>query len=79
LSAYNSLLAVVKLEKGLSFDEALKKLEEAKQTCISTVKPDDRCHSTSQEALKYTLEIYDCILEDYKKHLPNRSSPPHRI
>ena len=74
LSAYNSLLAIMKLEKGATFEEALKRLEEAKQLCISTAKPDDTCHAKSQEALKQTIQMYDRVLEDYKKRLPGKSS-----
>jgi hypothetical protein len=75
LAAYNSLLAVLKLEKGAEFDEALKKLEEAKEKCLSTPKPDIHCHGKSQEALKQTLAIYDRILDDYRKRLPTRPAP----
>jgi len=77
LAAYNSLLAVLKLERGTEFEEALKKLEEAKEQCLSTSKPDSRCHDKSQEALKQTFAIYDRILDDYRKRLPNR--PPPRL
>jgi len=75
LAAYNSLLAVLKLEKGAEFEEALRKLEEAKEKCLSTTKPDSECHNKSQEALKQTAAIYDKILEDYRKRLPTRSAP----
>ena len=75
LSSYNSLLAVLKLEKGPEFEQALKRLEEAKEKCLSTAKPDTQCHSKSQEALKYTLGIYDKILDDYRKRLPTRPAP----
>ena len=79
LAAYNSLLAVLKLEKGAEFEVALKRLEEAKEKCISTAKPDEHCHGKSQEALKYILGIYDKILDDYKKRLPSRPSPTPRM
>ena len=75
LAAYNSLLAVLKLERGAEFEESLKKLEEAKEQCLSTLKPDNQCHEKSQGALKQTLAIYDRILDDYRKRLPNRSAP----
>jgi hypothetical protein len=78
LSAYNQLLAVLKLEKGPQFEEAMKRLEEAKEKCVSTPKPDELCHSKSQDALKFTVTIYDKILDDYKKRLPNRASPTPR-
>jgi len=75
LAAYNSLLAVLKLERGTEFEQALKKLEEAKEMCLSKRTPDSGCHSRSQEALKQTLAIYDRILDDYRKRLPNRPAP----
>jgi len=75
LTAYNSLLAVLKLERGTEFEEALKRLEEAKSLCLSTPKPDIKCHAKSQDALKQTLAIYDKILDDYRKRLPNRPAP----
>jgi hypothetical protein len=75
LAAYNSLLAVLKLEKGTEFEEAMKKLEEAKEKCLSTTKPDNQCHGKSQEALKHTLAIYDRVLDDYRKRLPTRLAP----
>ena len=36
---------------------------------------DDHCHGKSQQALKYVLDLYDKILFDYKKGLPNCSTP----
>ena len=41
MAAYNSLLAILKLEIGSNFEEALKRLEEAKEKCVSTLKPDE--------------------------------------
>ncbi len=79
LAAYNSLLAVLKLERGAEFETALKRVEEAKEKCISTVKPDEHCHGKSQEALKYTLETYGKILDDYRKKLPSRPPPTSRM
>lgn len=74
LGAYNSLLAVLKLEKGPDFDTALKRVQEAKEKCLSTANPDEHCHRQSQEALTYTLGLYDKVLDDYRKRLP--SKPP---
>jgi hypothetical protein len=68
-------LAVLKLEKGKEFEDALNHLEEAKTKCLSTAKPDNQCHGKSQEALSQTLAIYDKILENYKKMIPTRSAP----
>jgi hypothetical protein len=79
LAAYNSLLAVLKLENGAAFEDALKHLESAKEKCLSTQKPDEHCHMRSQEALKSTLEIYDNVLEDYRKRLPGKAPSSHRM
>jgi hypothetical protein len=73
LAAYNSLLAVLKLEKGSDFEDALKRIHEAKQKCLSTPNPDENCHRQSQEALTYTLSLYDRVMEDYKKRLPSKA------
>jgi len=78
LAAYNSLLAFLKLEKDQQFDEARRRVEEAKEKCLAMAKPDEHCHTKSQEALKFTVEIYDKILDDYRKKLPSRSSPTPR-
>ena len=79
LAAYNSLLAVLKLEKGTPFEEALRRVEEAKGKCVNTPTPNEHCHTQSQEALRYTVDLYDKILDDYKKRLPNRTSPAPRM
>lgn len=79
LAAYNSLLAVLKLERGTAFEDALKRLESSKEKCLSTAKPDEHCHGLSHEALKSALAIYDKILEDYRKRLPSRTSSTPRM
>jgi hypothetical protein len=79
LAAYNSLLAVLKLEHGPPFEDGLRKLEDAKQVCLSTVKPDEHCHGMSQEALKHAVGVYDQVLEGYKKRLPARAPLTHRM
>ena len=76
LSACNSLQAVLNLEKGADFEETLREIEEAREICIGTKQPDDVCHKKSQESLHHALSIYDKVLADYKKRLPNRSTPP---
>jgi len=75
LVASNSLLAVLKLEKGHEFEEALKTLEEAKSKCLSKFKPDNECHNQTQNALNQAFATYDKVLEDYRKKLPNRTPP----
>jgi len=79
LTAYNSLLAVLRLEKGEAFEDTLKQLEAAKEKCLSTTKPDEHCHEMSQAALKSTLQIYDKILDEYKKRLPSRAPSTSRL
>lgn len=79
LSAYNSLLTVLRLEKGEAFEDALKRLEAAKEKCLSTSKPDMRCYEMSQAALKSTLELYDKILDECKKRLPSRAPSTFRM
>jgi len=79
LAAYNSILAVLRLEKGPEFEEAFKRIENARAKCVSTVSPDESCHEQSQEALNYALGLYDKILEDYKRRLPNKTSPTPRM
>jgi len=75
LSACNSLLAVLKLEKGADFEQAMRQTEEAREKCVNTAQPDELCHGKSQQALKCVLDLYDQILSDYKRRLPNRSTP----
>ena len=79
LSAYNSLLAIMRLEKDANFEEASKKLEEARRTCISTAKPDETCHGKSEDALTETVQMYDKVMDDYKKRLPGKSSTPSKM
>lgn len=79
LNAYNSLLAVVKLEKAPEFEEAVKKLEHAKGACLGAETPNQNCHSTSQKALEETYKLYDRILDDFKQRLPSRMPSPTRI
>ena len=73
------MIAVLRLEKGAEFESALKRIQEAKEKCLASAKPDENCHAKSQEALKYTVGIYDKILDEYRKRLPNRSSPAPRM
>ena len=73
LAACNSLLAVLKLEKGPEFEDALKRVQEAKEKCLSSANPDEHCHRQSQEALAYTLGLYDKVINDYRKRLPSKA------
>lgn len=78
LSAYNSLMAIVKLEKSPEFEDALKKLAEAKAACLAAEKPNETCHAMSQNVLETVFMLYDRILEDYKRRLPSRMPSPQR-
>lgn len=79
LYARNALIAVLKLEKGTNFEVSLQMVEEPREKCISTPQPDEYRHAKSQDCLYPTLNVYDRILADYKKRLPNRSSPTPAI
>lgn len=78
LAAYNSILAVVKLEKAPEFEDAQKKLEAAKSACLSAEKPNQTCHGTSQNALENAFKLYDGILDDFRRRLPRmyQQRPP---
>ena len=75
LAACNSLLAILKLEKGDDFEAAMRQIDEAREKCVSTPPPNAQCYGKSQQALKQNLELYGKILDDYRKRLPNRSTP----
>jgi len=55
--------------------EAMRKIEESRENCIGTKQPDEHCHRKSQDSLHHALSIYEKIIADYKKRLPNRSTP----
>ena len=69
----------MRLEKDANFEEASKKLEEARRTCISTAKPDETCHGKSEDALTETVQMYDKVMDDYKKRLPGKSSTASKM
>jgi hypothetical protein len=74
LGGYNSLLAGLTMETDPQFGDALKLLEDAKETCLSTIHPDERCHEKMQNTLHHTQQFYDKILDEYKNRYATISS-----
>jgi len=82
LAGYNSLLASLKMEPNPQSGDTMKRLEDAKETCLSTRSPNDQCYGKMQGVLQDTLQIYARLLDDYKNRyaaMQNRSSQPARI
>ncbi len=78
LAGSNSLLAALKMEAIPQFGDAYKRLEDAKETCLSTRTPDDSCYEKMQTTLQHTQQLYDQMLEDYKikyAAIPARPTP----
>jgi len=63
---FNSLLATLKMEPNPQFAEATKRLEDAKEACLSANTPGEQCHEKMQTTLQSTLQMFDQILEGYK-------------
>ncbi|HXX73003.1 MAG TPA: hypothetical protein VEI80_04845 [Candidatus Acidoferrales bacterium] len=75
---YNSLLATLRMETNPELGDIMRRLEDAKDTCISTEKRDERCHEKMQTTLHSALQIFDQMIEDYKKRyaaVQNRIAP----
>ena len=70
------------MEPRPQFGDSLKRLEDAKETCLSSVNPDNRCYAKMQDALQSTQLLYDQMIDDYKSKysmaIPNRpaQTPP---
>lgn len=82
LAPYNALLATLKMEPNPEFGDAMKRLEEAKETCLSAKSPNEHCYGKMQTTLQSTLELYDKTLEDYKSKyaaIQNRITPMARM
>jgi hypothetical protein len=78
LAGFNGLLASLKMDVNPQAGDTLKKLEDAKETCLSTKTPDDHCYAKMQETLQATQQMYDQMLDDYKirySMIANRPSP----
>ena len=82
LAGYNSLLATLRMETGQEFEEALRNLEDAKETCLSMANPGALCHEKMQANLDITQALYEKRLDDYKNKytaIPNRLTPTLRM
>jgi UDP-N-acetylglucosamine 2-epimerase len=58
------------------FGDTLKLLEDAKETCLSTIHPNENCHEKMQNTLQHTQQLYDKMLEDYKNRYAAVSAKP---
>lgn len=79
---YNSLLATLKLDMNPHSADALKRLEDAKETCLSAKNPNEHCYEKMQTTLRTTLQHFDQMLEDYKNKysaIQNRITPMARM
>ena len=76
LAGYNSLLASLKMETAPNFGDTLKLLEDAKETCLATVHPNDTCHEKMQNTLQHTQQLYDTILDEYKNRYATITTKP---
>lgn len=82
LAGYNSLLATLRMEASQEFGDALKNLEDAKETCLCADKPDASCHEKMQKSLESTQTLYDKMLDDYKSKyatISTRPNPSHVV
>ena len=82
LAGSYSLLGSLRMEAGQEFGDALKNLEDAKETCLSMGNPDSACHEKMQKTLESTQALYDRMLDDYKSKYavyPSKLSPTPRM
>ena len=79
---YNSLLATLKMDINPQSGDAMKRLEDAKETCLASLVPGEQCHAKMQTTLQSTLQLFDQMLEDYKNRyavIQNRITPMSRM
>jgi hypothetical protein len=76
LAGFNSLLASLRMEPNPQFGDTFKLLEDAKETCLSTGIPDDRCHQKMQDTLQHTQQLYDQMLDEYKSKYATIAAKP---
>ena len=81
LAGFNTLLASLRMETNPRFGDIFKRLEDAKETCLSTRNPDEQCFGKMQNTLQETQQVYDQMLDEYKakfSRIPSRPSatPP---
>jgi hypothetical protein len=70
------------MEAAPQFGDALKQLEDCKETCLSTRNPDEQCYEKMQHTLQRTQQLYEQMLDEYKRKyatIPNRPSPTPRM
>jgi len=75
---YNSLLASLRMDANPAFGDLMKRLGDAKESCLSTKAPNERCHEKMQSTLGGALQLFDRMLEDYKNRytaIQNRITP----
>jgi hypothetical protein len=66
------------METNPQFGDIFKRLEDAKETCLSTSNPEEQCFAKMQNTLQDTQQLYDQMLDDYKSkfsRIPTRPSP----
>jgi hypothetical protein len=79
LGGYNSLLASLKMGIAPHFGDTLELLEDAKETCMSTIHPNENCHEKMQNTLQHTQQLYDEMLEEYgNRHATIATRPTPR-
>jgi len=76
LGGYNSLLAGLTMGIDPRFGDTLKLLEDAKETCMSTIHPNENCHEKMQNTLQHTQQLYDKMLEEYKNRYATLTTKP---
>jgi hypothetical protein len=72
---------MLKMESRRQFGDSLKLLEDAKETCLSSLTPCDQCHEKMQSTLQNVLLLCDQMIDEYKlkySMIPNRpaQTPP---
>jgi len=76
LGGYNALLAGLTMGTDPQFGDTLKLLENAKETCLSTIHPNERCHEKMQATLQHTQQLYGKMLDEYKNRYATFSAKP---
>jgi thymidylate kinase len=76
LGGYNSLLAGLTMQIDPQFGDTLKLLEDAKETCLSTIHPNENCHEKMQNTLQRTHQLYDKMLDEYKNRYATIAAKP---
>jgi UDP-N-acetylglucosamine 2-epimerase len=64
------------MEIDPQFGDTLKLLEDAKETCLSTIHPNENCHEKMQNTLQHTQQLYDKMLYEYKNRYATMAAKP---